>query len=317
MKIRLYTETDFSDWDACVMDSVNGTFLHTRRFLSYHGDRFKDISVLLETETGRLAAVFPAAVDPANSQRVISHPGITFGGMVVDSTVRGATMLEALQSMKAFYASQGYSSLYYKTIPFFYHRRPAADDIYALFRLGAHRYRCDLFATIDLDNRGVPSENRHRNLKKARKAGVQVSNGPGYLQPFWEILTENLTTKYGVPPVHTLSEITCLNSRFPDQIQCVVGTLNAEVIAGVVMFLTPTTAHCQYIGSSPKAREVGALDAIFEACISEAREKGRRWFDFGNNTEQNGAHLNQGLYEYKASYGAGSVAHEFYELSLP
>ncbi len=57
------------------------TFLHTRRFLAYHQDRFKDVSLLLANDKG-IVGLFPAALDPAEARTVVSHPGITYGGLL-------------------------------------------------------------------------------------------------------------------------------------------------------------------------------------------------------------------------------------------
>jgi hypothetical protein len=45
---RHYAEQDAEAWDKLVVESWNGTFLHQRRFLSYHGDRFQDLSLIIE-----------------------------------------------------------------------------------------------------------------------------------------------------------------------------------------------------------------------------------------------------------------------------
>ena len=69
-------------WDRFVMsESVNGTFLQTRRFLNYHPQgRFKDASFMLES-SGTIVAAFPGNLTDAGQW--ISHQGSTFGGPVI------------------------------------------------------------------------------------------------------------------------------------------------------------------------------------------------------------------------------------------
>jgi hypothetical protein len=43
---------------------------------------------------------------------------------------------------------------------------------------------------------------------------------------------------------------------------------------------------------------------------------GARYFDFGVSNEQEGRILNEGLYRFKTSFGAGGVAQEFYKVEL-
>src|SRR5579871_1198389 len=73
-----YNEELDNVWDSLVSHANSGTFLHTRRFLSYHGKNFDDQSLLIYDQAGILRATFPAAVDPYESMTIISHPGITY-----------------------------------------------------------------------------------------------------------------------------------------------------------------------------------------------------------------------------------------------
>src|SRR5262249_20653892 len=121
-------------WDRFVATTWNGTFMHTRRFLAYHGPRFVDASVPVPDRDGALAPVLPAAVDPGDSERVASHPGTTYAGLAYGPELRGERMLEALTLIREHYRDRGFAAVRYRTVPFIYHRVPAADDVYALFR---------------------------------------------------------------------------------------------------------------------------------------------------------------------------------------
>jgi lipid II:glycine glycyltransferase (peptidoglycan interpeptide bridge formation enzyme) len=88
------------------------------------------------------------------------------------------------------------------------------------------------------------------------------------------------------------------------------------VVAGALLFVHPGVVHCQYLASNAPGRRVSALDAVLESAIANAVQAGARWFDFGTSTEDEGRHLNPGLYDYKRSFGAGSTLHEFHTLDL-
>jgi lipid II:glycine glycyltransferase (peptidoglycan interpeptide bridge formation enzyme) len=132
----------------------------------------------------------------------------------------------------------------------------------------------------------------------------------------WEVLTENLGRKHGVTPVHTIDEMQLLMDRFPDEIKCICGKLDDRIVAGIVVFSTPTVHHTQYIASSQQGYEVSALDAVFEHCIDKASSEGKHWFDFGISTETDSRILNKGLYEFKSEFGAGGFLHEFFRINL-
>ncbi len=316
MEIIPYADSSAARWDEFVARAPMATFLHSRRYLSYHGDRFTDESLLVEDDKQRLVGLLPAAIDPALKTRVVSHPGITYGGMLHNGKLRGEQMVEALSHVRSYYAEQGFASLRYKAVPLIYHQSPSADDSYALFRHDAVHYRCDLSCAIDLAHRQARSERRKRGLKKAMKEGIQISEGADFVELLWEVVTDNLTRKYGLKPVHSVSEITHLASLFPDNIRFVVALLKERVVAGVVLFATTQAIHAQYTASSAAGYETCALDAVFEHCIKQTASAGIRYFDFGNSNEQEGRVLNTDLYQFKSEFGASGVIHDFYELPL-
>ncbi len=316
MNITLFESQASDAWDQFVLKASNATFLHERQFLSYHGNRFEDKSLLIENSRNELVGVFPAAVAPQSSECIVSHPGATFGGIVSDGKLRGRACVEAITAIARYYCDQGYTRLLYKAVPHIYHQHPFQDDLYALFLLNARRTRCDLSASIDLVNRGRASEQRRRSLNKAKKAGVRVEFGIANLGCFWTVLQRNLEQKHGVAPVHTFEEMSFLANRFADSIEIVVGVMKSEVVAGIVLFDSLRVSHAQYIASNDIGYECSALDAVFDAAIRRAQEKGKRFFDFGISNEQEGRFLNEGLYQFKAGFGAGGVLHEFFELDL-
>jgi len=316
MKVFAYTEQYADIWDGCVQRAPMATFLHSRRYLSYHGDRFQDLSVLLEDQTEGTLGLFPAAADPNDRKRVISHPGITYGGLIHGRKLCGEQVIEAMRAVVEHYRQLGFASLQYKAVPYIYHRAPCSDDLYALFRLGATRCRCDLSCAIDLVNRPEPSRRRERGFKKALKNGVEIERGARFAAELWPILEENLERKYQTQPVHSLGEIIALQSSFPDRIECIVARVGSKVVAGVVLFLTQQVTHMQYAASSPEGHAICALDAILSHSIAAAQNRGVRYFDFGISNEKNGRYLNGSLYQFKAEFGGGGVVHEFFEIPL-
>lgn len=316
MQLSAYQKADATAWDELVRKSPMATFLHSRRYLSYHADRFTDCSVLIRDTRGQLVGAFPAAVDSESQDRVVSHPGITYGGLLHDGKLRGERMLEAFDLLKTYYRERGFESLRYKAVPAIYHLAPSADDRYALFRLGAVRYRCDLSCAIDLKHRGPVTDRRKRGLKKAFRHGVEVIDGPTFLEPFWQVLEENLARKFDVSPVHSSTEIRELHSLFPENIEFVLGRLSSDVVGGLVLFKTPQVVHTQYIAANQIGQDVCVLDAVFEHCIEKAERLGARYFNFGISTENEGQYLNTTLHQYKSEFGAGGVVHEFYEIGL-
>jgi len=352
MQARAYTPSDAAQWDAFCAASPCATFLHTRRFLSYHGERFVDRSLILHDE-GQWLGVIAAAQHPSEPTQVVSHPGITYGGLVHQGGLRGGRAIEALQAAAAHWAEQGYQRLLYKALPSIYQQAPAQDDLYALFRLGALRTRCDLSCSIDLRASGprthpfsesqlqMPSqlpgqlsdqplatpcatlttnwprsERRQRGIKKAAKASLHFAQGLELAPALWAVLQANLASRHGAKPVHTLAEITLLAERFPQHIGFHGALLGKELLAGVVSFSHGGVVHAQYIAASEVGQAACALDGLFDHLITQARKQGARIFDFGICNEDQGRVLNEGLYRFKSEFGGGGTVHEFYTLGL-
>lgn len=308
-------ESGYADaWDAFCAGAENATILHTQSFLSYHGGRFKDLSLLV-MDAGRLVGLFPAAQSLSDPALVVSHLGITYGGLVHQGKLRGNRMIEVFEAIVARYAKSGYRCLQYKPPPFIYATMPAQDDIYALFRLGAQRVRCDLSSCIDLASRRRLSERRRRGLRKAQ-AKVTLSSDPRLLGEVWRVIALNLARKHDARPVHSVEELSLLQERFPREIQVRCALMGGVVEAGVIFFNTTRVWHAQYIAASEVGYELSALDAVFDAAIIEAQQTGARYFDFGTSNEDGGKVLNDGLYRFKSEFGGGGVAHEFYELEF-
>jgi hypothetical protein len=314
--VRSYQPAHAEAWEELVARSCNGTFLHTRRFLSYHGDRFVDHSMVLQDRQGRVIGAFPAAVSPACPDTIVSHPGLTYGGLVHDGSVRGASMIAALGEIADHYRQLGYSRLRYKAVPAIYHLEPADDDLYALFRLGGRRYRSDLSAAIDLSRRGWVTQRRIRSRRTAEAAGASIDESWDEIGSFWETLQANLARRHDTVPVHSLGEIQLLHDLFPDEIILIVASITGVVVGGAVLFAAGPVLHMQYTATTEQGRTACVTDLVMERAIELARCRGHRFFDFGVSTPHEGWCLDEGLYEFKVSFGAGGVVHDHYELDL-
>lgn len=316
LQISLYSKRNAIEWDEAVARCPMATFLHTRRYLAYHGDRFQDVSLLLKDEKQKILGLFPAAVDPTDEHRVVSHPGLTFGGLAHAGELYGERIIEALENLRRYYASQGFATLRYKAVPYIYHQAPSGDDLYGLFRLGAKRFRCDLSCAIDLRNRCRPSSRRRRCLKKALRLGVEVLEGDEFIDELWQVVEENLQRKLAGKPVHSRAEIRYLHSLFPENICFLIGRIRGQTVAGLTLFSTQSVMKAQYIASSEVGSDVCALDAVLQHAIEKAGREGHNYFDFGTSNRNDGQHLSASLYQFKSEFGAGGVAHEFYDINL-
>lgn len=308
-----YTPELAERWNATVAASKNGTFLLDRRYMDYHADRFADSSLVAAVDDRWVALV------PANRRGdvVYSHQGLTYGGLVVGADMTTPAMLAVFDAIADHLRADGVRELVYKTVPHIYHRYPAEEDRYALFRLGAELVRRDVLAVIEPQRRLPMQERRRRGLRKAEKAGMSVREAAGDAEwaAFWAILEDTLREQHGTNPVHSLEEISLLRARFPDNIRLFVAGPDTSVLAGCVVYETETVAHIQYIASSPEGRTNHCLDLLFPSLLDTVFAA-KKWFDFGISNEGDGRILNVGLIEQKEGFGARAVVHDHYRLAL-
>src|SRR5213075_1084580 len=124
----------------------------------------EDASLLI-ARRGKLVAVLPAN---RQGQRVASHAGLSYGGLVVADTLGAQHTWDLMQALQHHWRGQGVNELLYKTMPAIYHRLPCEDDRYALLRCGAQLVRRDALSVIGPTPAHWPPK-RHRPITQATR----------------------------------------------------------------------------------------------------------------------------------------------------
>ena len=311
-EIRRYTPDCADEWNQFVAESKNGTFLFDRRYMDYHQDRFRDHSLMFYQD-GRLLAVLPAHVD---GDTLYTHRGLTYGGLVMSPRLTIVETLALFRELNAMLRSEGLKHVIYKAVPWIYHRLSAEEDLYALYhechaRIVARDYSTNIFLGAGMRWERV----RRRGVVRAQRAGITVERSDSF-SDFWRVLSDNLGTKYGIRPVHTLAEIELLHGRFPDNIVLYQAVRDGQVLGGVVLYLSPPVVHAQYSSATPEGKSLGAIDAIYER-IMHHDYKDWPYFDFGRSTENpDGSGLNEALVFQKEGFGARGLCYDIYEWDL-
>ena len=312
VEIIRYDATMAAQWNEMARQCRNSTFQHQRGYMDYHSDRFTDCS-LIALHNGKPRALLPANVD---GDTLWSHRGLTFGSWLVPPKHFDVTvMIEVMDATVAWMKDNGLKRLVYKAVPHIYHRYPCEEDLYALFRHHASLIETNISTTIDLSCPLPLDRGNKSGANAARKAGITVGPSEDW-QQYWHLLSSLLDERYDTRPVHTLDEILLLQSRFPDDIRLYTATLDGELLAGVVMYLSAPVAHCQYIGASPRGKESKALTLLFDYLIQESTRLGYRYFDFGISNEDHGRYLNEGLVQQKSRLGGRGIVYNTFEITL-
>ena len=307
--VKRYQESDYAYWNAFISQAKNATFLFHRDFMDYHKDRFADFSLMVY-KNEKVVAVLPAN---RVGDVVYSHQGLSYGSIVVKSSIKIKEYLILTQTLMRFLNANDIEFVYLKQLPKIYNKTFSEEFDYITYLMKGEIYRSDLHLVIDNEHGYKPNRNRTRALKVAEASGIEVQLNTNY-EDFWnEILIPNLKARYNVAPVHSVSEISLLAGLFPHQIKLYNAYLSGVIKAGVVVFVMENVVHFQYSSGDDDRNDNASLDALFDFIIRKYSDK--KYISFGNCSEENGCFLNKGLAYWKESFGAKSMVQNFIKIS--
>ncbi|MFD1163871.1 MULTISPECIES: GNAT family N-acetyltransferase [Hwangdonia] len=307
-KVVKYSSSNYKEWNDFLDTSRNATFLFHRDFMEYHSDRFRDFSLLVYRKN-KLITILPANLD---GELLYSHQGLSYGGFLLPNKVAFKTVFEALKCVLVFLERNDIKKIILKQIPKIYCNKPSDDLDYLMFILKAKLFRRDLSMTIKLDKKNQYSTLRKRKIKKAQNLKFVDDTD---LPSFWNlILIPNLKKKFNVKPVHSLEEITRLKQTFPYNIKQFNVFDDDGLLAGCTVFETEKVAHLQYVSTKKNIKD-GALDFLIHQLLTTVY-KNKTYFDFGISNENQGKNINLGLLNWKQSFGASPIVHDFYEIKV-
>ena len=329
MTIKLYNEGLSDEWDKFVLTcSVNGNFLQSRRFLSYHPEgRFSDSSLLYYDDKGNLRGVIPGAVRSVDGHReFVSHPGSTYGGIVLDAKTCSAKRLQKLIDELVFFLRQnGFDAADLRFPPDFMWSRQEASLVEYLLRLNGFSERVELTTYIDFSNYKEPvvsnfSQGKRTNVNNCKKRGLrlEILSTKEDVRALHGLLTANLK-KHDAEPVHTVDEMWDLYaSRLAGRTEMLGVFDGSRLVAAGWLFLFENmkTAHTQYLCADEEYSTLSPMTYLYYSSIEYCKSKGYRYLSWGISTEESGSVLNWGLTESKEHFGSLHGVHRSFEIAL-
>lgn len=311
--VERYSEEKKDMWNAFNANSKNSLFMFDRNYMDYHKDRFIDHSLLFFNE-GDLVALLPM------SQRediLISHGGLTYGGLITDNKMKQHTMNECFDELVKYAEENGIKSIRYKTIPHIYHSQAAEEDRYALYSHGARLVTVDASTYVNLLQPLKMPKGRKAQISRAKRENVEIFVMDDIDSYTYFISLENrvLEERHGTHAVHTAQELKLLHDLFPNNIHLFAAIKDEKIIAGVVVYEYDQVVHTQYMAADDEARQIGALDLAVNTVIEKYREE-KKWLDFGISTEHDRVYLNEGLISQKEGFGGRTGVYEIWELDV-
>lgn len=312
MKIVRYLPSLKSVWDNLVDKSKNATFLLKRDYMDYHADRFQDFSLIITDDQNVAIGLFPATL---HQERTIkSHGGLTYGGFVMSDSTAATDPMEWLGAIIEYYRNENVTDLFYKPIPHIYHRHPAEEDLYALFRYKAVLEVRNLATVIDIKHPIKSSRLTKRAEKRQRHGNIWVKETDN-INDFWQIIIDDRRTRHNTTPVHTAAELSQLHLTFPENIRFFISGNNEDILAGAVIYKANGVLHLQYAAATPAGKEAYATDIIYNHTIFNVFHDAE-YFDFGTSNENSGLYLNAGMTRHKEEFGGRSIVYDTYHIAI-
>lgn len=320
-----YSKDKEQIWDEFIVEqSVNGTFLQTRRFLNYHpSTRFEDCSYMIYNKRKYLAAVCPACRIVENGEIVFcSHKGSTYGGIIFASkTYHVEQVLDIVDCLEEKIKKDGFQKGVFKITPTLFSVIPN-DLLQYAFYYKKYKIYNELNLMIDYSEYGENilsnfSQGKRTNVHNCEKRGCilkelqkeeQIAEG-------YQILCKTLE-KHNITPVHTIDELLDLKYHtIPEEIGFFGVYLEDKMIAFSTMFYfyNVKVAHSQYVGALSEYNALSPATYMYYCMIKEMRTRGFEKISWGISTEHLGLKINMGLTKSKEAYGSICCLNQIYE----
>ena len=316
-----YNETYKEKWDKFVLtESINGTFLQTMNFYEYHPkDRFIDNSLLFLNGT-TIIAVLPACIRERENRVLYSHPGSTFGGLIIGKKFNKISYLDILfEKLHEYLRNNSFDKIILKQPGTIYQNSESQLLDYYLFMNG-YSDSSEVGYYIDFDTYGEDiisnfTASRRRDYRYSLKNNFEFRElqSETEINEFYNILCDNYN-KFGKNPVHTIDELLDFKfSRLSNMTNFFGVYYEKKMIAGGMVFtFGQEIFHTQYLAVLQEKKDMFANEFLYVNLISTAKEKEYKMLSFGTATLEDGKILNRPLAMYKEGFGTLEYVNKTY-----
>lgn len=313
MEIIKYSKEYYEKWNKfCLDDSVNGTFLQTKRFLNYHPqERFEDASILF-IEKGNIVAVCPACCALDEKDKIYySHQGSTYGGLVIhEKYYKTERLFELIDCFETYLREEQYTKVILKITPdilctensellqFCLMKKKYMQEVYLNTYIDFEHYKNNVVGNFE--------QGRRTHVNNCIKKGLNTIaiNEEEEIEEFYALLCDTLS-KYNKLPVHTLDEMLLLKEILKDEIGFFGTYMDNRLVGGAMMFYFEKTkcAHSQYLTADPKLQKLSPMSFVYYSMIEQAKSAGYKYISWGISSNHDES-INYGLTRAKEAYGS-------------
>ena len=322
ISIQQYDQSYCEKWDKFVLEkSANGTFLQTRRFLSYHPEkRFEDNSLIFFCGTD-IVAVLPAHINKDEESVLSSHKGSTFGGLVIGKQFCKINYLDMIfEAFEEYIRRNGIDEVILKQTGRIYQNKETEILDYYLFMNG---YTCAKemgyfidFSQYEDDIISNFTSSRRRDYRYSLKNRFRFAEliEDKEIREFYRVLCDNYK-KFGKQPIHTIEELIDFKfSRLAEHTRFYGVYHEDEMIASAMIFtFDKKVFHTQYLAVCQNQTNMFANEFLYTNLIHEAKGNGFEMISFGTSTFDEGRILNRPLAQYKEGFGTSEYVNHIYK----
>jgi len=310
-------------WDEFVSESNNGTVFHKQQFLGYHPEeRFEDHHLAVYKRDRLYAVITGAIVENRDAKAFVSHPGASYGGVVLGSHCRFEDAAAVITALVTYLRETDTGVIDLTLPPAPYYQVPHQTLEYALVSAGFQYRKRELTSVVAIDAgpdslyARLPKKTR-ADVRQAQKLGLGVNwidDPPDYeLSVMYDMLLEN-REELGLltPPAHTIEELGRIRDQLPGML--LMGLVRSEdrpVASTLVFRCNSRVLLTFYICHKSAARDRHPVHLMLHGLLCEGAKQGYRYVDFGISTVQMKPLYS--LIKFKESFGAQGFFRDTFE----
>jgi len=315
ISIEKYTAGLKNAWDDFIQKSNNGTIFQKKSFLNYHLDRkFDDCSLVIK-KNNVIVGLLPAAIQVVNNKKILfSHPGASYGGLVLSNTISFSTLNKIVLSVDDYCCNKGFSSLFLINTPVKYLQNSDESLNYLLLWNGYSVYEIYVSHVVDLskqkDVKKILTKRKQRYINNSSDFDIFKFKPSSSFEKFYDILLET-KKKYNSKPTHSLRELIFLKKTFPNECELFLTTFKDRVVGGCfLIFVNKRVSLVFYNVVLDSFR--GSQLSTFQLynCMVVSKKRGVSVVDFGVShvpEKKNPLAPKLSLIQFKEQFGARGV----------
>lgn len=309
--VKRYCSDDFAIWNDFINQATDAPFLFDRKFMEYHADRFQDFSLLVFQEHV-LQAVFPANY---KGNTIYSHQGLTYGGFIFKDEMTPESIHEVITETFGYLQKQSFKYCEIKEMLPFYAPLHFTSTRNCLLGKKSEVIAQKMNLAVDFQSDFKISKSKLKHYRRLQSLNLTVKKETQF-DAFWtNVLEPLLWDKYQTKPLHSLAEISLLQSRFPHHIEQYNLYQDGEILAGITLFKAGKVVKSQYGATTENGKKFRALDYLFLYLIAHFKTD-CDYFDMGTVNDDSALGYNEGLLNQKKELGCSLFFQNIYQMAL-